>query len=1128
MADDSASDTDSGSDTDSDSGGSPGRPGTGLETGAEQAQRHHAGGAEKAGSARAIGPAGTAPLAARDAAPAEAVIVTGLPGAGRTTLVRRVLDSLPPGANAAVCAHRFKEGLAVAPSQPLGEHAAVRGGYFEARDYGSGSACCAAAGELTRHLRSLAAAQSAGPAVTHLLVETGGLADPAHFARLFADAEISAAFRLRGVVTVVSARNRAHLQPDNAMQPRALAQLSAADAVLVCQAGGGDAGAVAAEARRHCPAGTPLLLQQPGWEELRAQLPASRPAPESNGAPRRLSSIELNRNFQEIVQATRRTVQQLGMRLDSLGDVPAVPAPQPKRSVSFDLELGNGGAAPPRKAVEPLQIVVPEPAAEGEEAPVTPLKDGDSADGGDHEREAEEARLAAEAGLLPEPETVLLWLEERQEEHDDETMTRQGQQAVEWLVNALLSAWCSPKLKQAGRRLLAKRKFTANLGFMHLWHERPGEHYGERTVLMTPIKRKLEELGHELEDDYEAQNLRERVGNVWLELHPLVREAGGARQGLIVPAPEPGWNGRPAHRREFAYLHVLLMLAGAVNAAFHDWCSATLGNKIKELQTPPIKSYGRMRNKMFSADDHRFRAPPRPESNVDINRVLAVAKDPEAMAAAAHALSERSGGVAKQKNSFSLDSSWSADHLRKLLEQKNLNSTGSREELLARVKAADNCHPEQLPDGDDDAANSFHLRLLMLSVVFQMPADGGGVMTYAQLAADPRVVKMWDDYAKKPPEAGEAGCEWDADVAAARAFLCSDIVAEQPVRIIAEIQMVLPKTCEIRHHMHELYKVARADTDKQLFLDFKPIADKDHRTKQAAFDSETPLRQACRDGDLAAVSEQLSQLSGAGSVEEINVAFAVASRHGQVEVITMAAMSRPMAEIGWKVADEVIHKCPRPSLRVLETLFAGGVGLNSHDSEQAGHTLLHTACREGHTDVVSALIARGAELNVRRERDGCTALYIASDRGHTSIVHELLAAKADHSLHEKNNDASPLYKASENGHLWVVQLLIEAGANTAHESKDRTPMLIAANNQHKDVVEALRKVSTRSATPKDSAADKPRPRMSTKERKSGSSRRNQMKRVAQKKKGALCATRACDAPLLTRGAFAQPRRIRVT
>ena len=34
-----------------------------------------------------------------------------------------------------------------------------------------------------------------------------------------------------------------------------------------------------------CPAGTPLLLEQPGWEELRAQLPASRPAPESNGLP---------------------------------------------------------------------------------------------------------------------------------------------------------------------------------------------------------------------------------------------------------------------------------------------------------------------------------------------------------------------------------------------------------------------------------------------------------------------------------------------------------------------------------------------------------------------------------------------------------------------------------------------------------------------------------------------------------------------------------------------------------------------------------------------------------------------------------------------------------------------------
>ena len=52
--------------------------------------------------------------------------------------------------------------------------------------------------------------------------------------------------------------------------------------------------------------------------------------------------------------------------------------------------------------------------------------------------------------------------------------------------------------------------------------------------------------------------------------------------------------------------------------------------------------------------------------------------------------------------------------------------------------------------------------------------------------------------------------------------------------------------------MHELYKVARADTDKQLYLDFKPIADKIKLAKMQELDNLTPLRRACRDGDCAA------------------------------------------------------------------------------------------------------------------------------------------------------------------------------------------------------------------------------------------------------------------------------------
>ena len=661
-----------------------------------------------------------------------------------------------------------------------------------------------------------------------------------------------------------------------------------------------------------------------------------------------------------------------------------------------------------------------------------------SNDGHDHDAEEEAARIEMEGKLLPPPEEVVLWTEHKYNKEDDKLMKEQGAKAVEWLVQALLAAWCSDNLKTQGRRLLAVRAFTANLRFMQLWHEtttasNTSVETKTQTVLMTPICSKLEQLGQVLEENYVADSLYNRLGSLVLPLHPLVEKKGkgNARQGLCVPAPPPGWYGRPKHRGEFVYLQVLLMVSSAVNDAFHQWCKDTLGDTISELQTPPIKSYGRMRNKMFSADDHRFRDYPRPEWNVDINRVLAIAFDPESMTRAAEALSRASGGVAKQKNGFALT--------------------------------------------EAQAAPQYHLRLVMISVLFGMPApDGSGrVQTYAELVADPRVKKMWDDYALKPPQAGEPGCEWDADVAAARAWLESKKVGKQLVQMISEVQMVLPLTCAVRHKMHELYKVARADTDKQLYLDFKVIGDKEERIRQAQYDDATSLRRACRLGDLDEVQKAAEALAmaetGPTLDEHFDDAFIVACRHGQVDVIEMELMQPPRQRVAWAAADEMTFKCERPSMEVLQILLrtpgwtwdnkgadrSQGQEQQHIYSYQYGHTLLHTACREGHTNIVDLCLKKGTDVNARRSLDGLTGLYIAAQYGHVAIVDALLRANADHSLHHTATGASPLYTAAESGHYWVVERLIAAKADLAHESQDRPAHLIAANNAHKDVVVLL-------------------------------------------------------------------------
>ena len=1005
----------------------------------------------------------------------QAVIFTGLQNVGRTTLLEHFVDTLPRQARPAVCVHRFARRLGIddAPtveSQALGDHDALAR-YADVYDFGSGSSCCAANGDFARELRVLRESAGADPtlAPTHLLIETTGMADPRHFVRLLAKPEFAAAFVLRAVVCVVSVAEEdgAALTSSGPAHQRGMAQLGAADLVLVNKADHfADADALEEAVvmlrtglRERCPSasvclwGAPLKRTAEGkfvgytWDDLDAELGEERKARED--PPKRpVSSQELAARFDMLLAAKQSPLPPPPRQrpAGSLGAPPAAAAPLPPGLKKQPQQPAAGGGPPPlpsqQKQVQKLELSSgtqqPRSGAGTPTTPTTPTatvvvaEESSSAGGGhDHDAEHEAAMAEWEHKLLPPPPEVVLWTSHKYEKHDDEVMRIQGVKAVKWLVQALLAAWCSDRLKNEGRRLLAVRAFTANLRFMHLWHETPSASMDElmQTVLMTPIKSELVTLGHILEDNYKADNLFDRIGHLKLPLHHLIetKGQGEARQGLCVPSPPAGWNGQPAHRCEFAYLHVLIMLSGAINAQFQDWCRETLGDNISELQTPPIKSYGRMRNKMFSADDHRFTPLPRPQKNVDINRVLAVCHSPESMIQAAQAVSDASGGVAKQKNGFGL-----AEHV---------------------------------------AASQFHLRLVMLSMVFEMPSqaqdDVGRTMTYAELAALPSVKKMWDDYAKEPPKAGEAGCEWDSDVAAARTFLQSDDVASLPVHIIAEIQMVLPLTCEVRHKMHELYKVARADTDKQLYLDFKPIADKEERKVQSSYDDETPMRRAARKGDLQAVANSANLLMRADPGPALDRAlddvFIVACRHGQIEVACMDLMLGSRERVGWQAADEVIDKCARPSLEVLKMLFetpgwtwADTKALQDKHHHNHGHTLLHTACNKGHTDVVSLLIKYGCHVNTPRARDGCTGLFLACQFGHVAIVDVMLAAHADHSLHKTSDQASPLYTAAESGHLWVVDLLISSTygppADVFHESHDRPPNLIAANNTHRDVV----------------------------------------------------------------------------
>lgn len=123
-------------------------------------------------------------------------VVTGYLGAGKTTLINRLIAA-SPGRRIAVIVNEFGEiGI---------DGALVESGTEELIELNSGCVCCVVRGDLIRALRDLA---RRSPGFDHLLIETTGLANPAPVIQSFlSDQMLSALCRLDSVIAVADGRN---------------------------------------------------------------------------------------------------------------------------------------------------------------------------------------------------------------------------------------------------------------------------------------------------------------------------------------------------------------------------------------------------------------------------------------------------------------------------------------------------------------------------------------------------------------------------------------------------------------------------------------------------------------------------------------------------------------------------------------------------------------------------------------------------------------------------------------------------------------------------------------------------------------------------------------------------------
>ncbi|XP_030643704.1 KN motif and ankyrin repeat domain-containing protein 1a [Chanos chanos] len=124
-------------------------------------------------------------------------------------------------------------------------------------------------------------------------------------------------------------------------------------------------------------------------------------------------------------------------------------------------------------------------------------------------------------------------------------------------------------------------------------------------------------------------------------------------------------------------------------------------------------------------------------------------------------------------------------------------------------------------------------------------------------------------------------------------------------------------------------------------------------------------------------------------------------------------------------------------MQIVEELF--GKGDVNAKASQAGQTGLMLAVSHGRMDMVKALLACGADVNIQDD-EGSTALMCASEHGHVEIVKLLLAQPDCDATLRDSDESTALSIALEAGHKDIAVLLY-AHVNFSKAQSPGTPRL---------------------------------------------------------------------------------------
>lgn len=138
--------------------------------------------------------------------------------------------------------------------------------------------------------------------------------------------------------------------------------------------------------------------------------------------------------------------------------------------------------------------------------------------------------------------------------------------------------------------------------------------------------------------------------------------------------------------------------------------------------------------------------------------------------------------------------------------------------------------------------------------------------------------------------------------------------------------------------------------------------------------------------------------------------------------------------------------------RLVEFFAQKGADVNAVNV--IGAAPLYIAAQNNHTETAKYLISHGANVN-NPATTGLTPLYMAVQNKNHKLADMLIKNSAYIEASHPESGATPLYLASHLGDLASAAILLMAGASKEVKVGGKTPMQIAAENGHMEVVKLL-------------------------------------------------------------------------